>query len=229
MAKFKADTDALVAAITKPIIDAGSYDTSRPDPAPDPTPDPNPEPGPIATEFVRAAVVQWLGSAQGVKAPTDITAWVTDKDLVDPSSQALKVNILLTKNQLDSLVKGLEATLEAGTRGTLSGARFFDELQATSAAAAVKPDQIRNAKRLADTGLIPEFLNGLPYTSEVMDLSDEIWDSWGESRQDEFLRAIEAKVAYYTSLHDTSDAWIKLAEGVDEDDEVSPIPLARLP
>lgn len=183
----------------------------------------------IAAEFVRAAVVQWLGKAQGIEAPKDITAWVTDKDLVDPSAQALKINMLLTKNQLDSLVTGLKATLEAGVRGSLSGARFFDELQATSAAAAVKPDQIRNAKRLADTGLIPQFLDGLPYTSEVMDLNDEIWDSWGETRQDDFLKTVEAKVAYYESLHDSPDAWVELAKGVDEDDKVTPIPLARLP
>jgi serine/threonine-protein kinase PpkA len=183
----------------------------------------------LSREMVRAALVDWIGRQNNVQAPRDVVAWVTDKDLVDPSVQSLKVNVLLTKNQLDALNSTLKATLQAGLRGQLSGRGFFAELQSVSATATVKPDAIKNAKRFADTGIAPEFLIGLPYKSEVMNLTPELWSSWSEDRQQRFLLKVESKIEYYATIHDKPERWVALSEGADEDEKVAPIPLSMLP
>ncbi len=93
----------------------------------------------------------------------------------------------------------------------------------------ILPDQIQSAKTLADTGLVPEFLRGLPYRSEVMDLTGETWSSWSQDRQEKFLRDVRAKIEFYRTVHDSPDLWTKLIDGADEDEKVAAIPLEFLP
>jgi len=183
----------------------------------------------LSGSMVRAALVDWLGRTDGAPPPRDITAWVADKDLLDTGTPAFTVNLLLTKNQLDSLATMLRTTLEAGARGSVSGRHFFEELQAISASAAVAPEDIRNARTLYDTGMVPDFLVALPYRSEIMDLNNELWASWPENRQEKFLRDLRARIEYYKSVHDNADLWVELSPNAGEDEKVAAIPLEFLP
>ncbi len=183
----------------------------------------------LSGRMMRAALVDWLGARDGAEPPRDITAWVSDKDLIEPSVPAFIVNLLLTKNELDAMVTMLETTLEAGARGSVSGGDFFQELQAIATSAVVAPEQIKSARTLADTGLLPVFLRGLPYRSEVMDLTSELWAGWSQDRQEKFLRDVRAKIEFYKALHDSPDLWTKLNDGADEDEKVVPVPLEFLP
>ena len=54
-------------------------------------------------KLIQAAAVSWIGSQSGAKAPRDVEAWVTDKDLADPVRQSLEVRLLINKRQLDAL------------------------------------------------------------------------------------------------------------------------------
>ena len=149
--------------------------------------------------------------------------------LLDPAVQSMEVRLLINKRQLDSLTVVLNDVMAAGRRGQIGGEDFFSALQATAATAAREPDQIRNAKTMAQTGLIPEFLQGLPYTSRLMDMTNELWASWGVDEQDEFLNDLEAKVDSYRAIHDRPEAWIALNQGDDPDDHVHPVSLELLP
>jgi hypothetical protein len=91
------------------------------------------------------------------------------------------------------------------------------------------PNQIRNAKTMADTGLVPEFLVGLPYKSRVMVMDNQIWASWSVDEQDEFLNEVDAKIQAYTAIHDNPQGWIELNKGDDPDEHVYPISLELLP
>ena len=75
--------------------------------------------------------------------------------------------MFLTKDELNSLKLAVDRVLDAGTRGKITGEDFFQALQAVVAAAASNPEQIQTAETLAKTGLIPDFLKGLPYRSDV--------------------------------------------------------------
>lgn len=178
---------------------------------------------------IRAAAVTWLGSKAKAEAPRDVEAWVADKDLLDPGKQALEVRILLNKRQLDSLATLLSDVLKAGRENQVSGEDFFTSLQAASAVASRNPDMLANAPSLAQSGLIPDFLAGLPYHSQLMDISNDLWASWGPDEQDSFLNRLEAKVKAYASVHDNPDIWVALNKGDDPSEYVSPVQLELMP
>ena len=178
---------------------------------------------------LKAAFVQWLGSQSGAQAPRDVVAWVTDKDLIDCDIQALEVRLLINKRQLDSLRQTLQTILTAGRTGQISGDDFFSSLQAAAASTARDPEMIRRARSRAETGLIPEFLQGLPYTSRIMDMSNELWDSWSVDDQDMFLADLEARIMAYETIHDSPEGWVQLNKNDDPGDYVYPITLDLLP
>ncbi len=176
-----------------------------------------------------AALVDWLGREKGEKAPRDIIAWVTDKDLLDPAIQSLDVRVLINKKQIDSLRKVLQEIMTAGRRGIIGGEKFFDSLQAVPSVASRAGDQIKNAKSLAETDLVPEFMADLPYKSQIMSMSNELWSSWSLDQQEEFLNQVDAKIKLYVAIHDEPKGWIALHKGDDPDDHVYPLSLTALP
>lgn len=178
---------------------------------------------------INAALVEWVGTVSGAQAPSDIEAWVVDKDLKDISIQSLDVRILLSKKQLDTLTVLLESLVAAGQSQRLGAGDFFTSLQATVAATARNPEQIKNAANLSESGLVPEFLMGLPYNSVVMSMNNELWESMAPDAQDDFINGIEAKIKAYKSIHDNSDGWIALNSGASPDEMVYPISLELLP
>ena len=183
----------------------------------------------VTKNMVKAALVDWIGKEEGVKPPRDIVAWVTDKDIKDPYVPALEVRVLLTKYQLDTLQMVLQELMLAGRSGQENSTGFFEALQATTATLAVTPEQIMNARSLADTGLIPEFLQDLPYDSRIMSMTNQDWNDASQDWQDEFLNDLDAKISYYRNLHDSPDMWVRLNEGDDPDVYVHPVSLEMLP
>lgn len=183
----------------------------------------------LADAAMKAAFVQWIGSQTKAQAPRDVVAWVTDKDLLATDIQSLEVRLLITKQQLDALRETLRTILVAGRTGQISGEDFFSSLQAAAATTARDPDMIRQAGSLAETGLIPEFLDGLPYTSRIMDMNDELWNSWSIDEQDMFLADLDARIMAYETIHDGPEGWIQLNKSDDPSEFVYPITLELLP
>ena len=117
----------------------------------------------------------------------------------------------------------------ASAEGQISGDDFFTSLQAATATIARDPNMIKHSIKMADTGLIPEFLIGLPYQSQLMAIDNELWASWSADEQNEFINALNAKVEAYRTIHDTPDGWIPLNKGDDIDEYVYPLSLDLLP
>lgn len=180
-------------------------------------------------QSVHAALVTWLGANANVEPPRDIEAWVVDKDLKESTRQSLDVNLLMTKTQLDSITTLLQSVLEAGETNQVSGEDFFTSLQAASAVAARDPDKLANAQSIGSSGLVPDFLNNLPYKSRLMEMNNELWESFGPDEQNAFLTSIESKINAYKAIHDDSSLWIPLNEGDDASDYVAAVSLELLP
>jgi hypothetical protein len=141
----------------------------------------------------------------------------------------MEVRLLINKRQLDSLKTVLSEVMAAGRRGQIGGEDFFAALQATAASAARDPNMIKNAQTMAQTGLIPEFLTGLPYKSRLMSLSNDLWMRWSIDEQDEFLAELDARIKAYQAIHDRPEGWVAMNRGDDPDDHVYPISLDLLP
>jgi hypothetical protein len=210
------------------IIDNAKKGQAAPAPA---TPAPGAaqlSPGETIGRVGHAALVEWLGRATETKAPRDIIAWAVDKDLLDPALPSMEVRLLINKREIDELRKVLQDVMTAGRKGQIGGEDFFKVLQTTAATVARgEQSRIRQAQSMAE--LVPDFLQGLPYKSQLMALSNDLWASWSTDQQDEFLKSVEAKINLYAAIHDTPDKWIQLHKGDAPDEFVYPLALDSLP
>jgi serine/threonine-protein kinase PpkA len=194
--------------------------------------------GPQATEVERktalvgrAMQLAYLGRETGSRAPRLINASVSDRDLVDPTQKALEVRVLIGKNQLSNLQETLEAIVAAGERTTMSAKDFFGQLRGAAAALARDPDKVSTVqvKRLADVGLVGEWLDDLPYTSQIMNLTEARWLARSYAEQQEVLDAIDEKIQLYRRIHDDTDRWVDLSGRASKGESVTTIPLDALP
>ncbi len=179
----------------------------------------------------RAMQLAYLGREQGSQAPRLIDAWVADRDLVDPTQKTLEVRVLITKNQLSDLQETLEAIFKAGEGTFMSPKDFFGQLRGAAAALARNPNQVSQIQigRLADVNLVGEWLDDLPYTSQIMNLTEARWLSRSFAEQQEVLDAIEEKIRLYRRIHDETDRWIALSPDAPKGESVTTVPLDALP
>ena len=188
----------------------------------------DPTGGRLASMF-QAAMVEWVGAHTGARISPDVLAWALDRDLFDPSLRSMEVRLLINKRQLDELKRVLDEIINAGRRGQAESEEFFTALQAVTAVVSRTPDQIKMARSMSQTGLVPEFIEGLPYKSRIMGLTNELWAAWGYDAQGAFLEEMESKSRTYQSIHDSPELWIEVNKGDDPDSHVFPISLALLP
>ncbi|OEU65242.1 MAG: hypothetical protein BBJ57_05350, partial [Desulfobacterales bacterium PC51MH44] len=179
----------------------------------------------------RAMQLAYLGKEKGTQAPRLFEAWISDRDFLSPDTPTVDVHVLLTKNQLSDLQQTLKTIMRAGKASMESSKGFFDELRSAAAALSRDPNEIGKSKtsRLGEQGLLGEYLDGLPYQSKVMSISDDLWSSWSIGEQQDFLDEVEAKIRLYEEYHDDVDRWIALDAGRVPGDAVYPVPLDDLP
>ena len=181
--------------------------------------------------------MKYLSKTEGDQVPAVFDAWLLDRDFSDPERPAVDVRVLLTRDQLSDLHDVLAAVLEKAEEGMLSPQTFLDELQSLAATMTRDPSQVGNTtattvgqgNSLANLGFMREYIEDLPYTSEVMDLSLDDWQSWSTKQQVAFVTRLEDKLDYYRALHDHTDLWVSLDDGPISGDSVFPVPLDVLP
>jgi hypothetical protein len=180
----------------------------------------------------RAMQLAYLGRMQGTTAPALFRAWLADRDFAQLDRPTTEVRVLLTKNQLNDMAQVVTTILDAGEKSqATSTTAFFDLIRSAAAHLARDPAALNNpnATRLGELGLLGEYLDDLPYKSDVMGLSRDIWASWGTSEQEELLDRLRRKLRLYQVYHDDVDRWVTLAPGADAGDAVYPVPLGALP
>lgn len=177
----------------------------------------------------RAMQLAYLGRVQGTRAPDVFQAWTADRDFEDPRRASLDVRVLLTKNQLSDLRDTLRTIVELGQQARLSPEDFFGTLQSAMAHLVRNPDRMGQASLRNLGEVLGEYLQGLPYTSRVLELDEQTWLSMGPGAQREILDDLQAKLELYQRYHDRPDLWVSLYDGSPEGETVFPIPLEALP
>lgn len=186
-----------------------------------------------ATEQLgRAMQLAWLGRVQGTTAPPLFRAWLSDRAFAQPDKATTEVRVLLTKNQLSDTAQVVSTVLDAGEKSQqTSTADFFDLIRSAAANLARDPAKLAdpNATRLGQLGLLGEYLDDLPYKSDVMGLTRDDWVSWSTSEQEELLDKLRRKLRLYQLYNDDVGRWVTLAPGAEAGDAVYPVPLEALP
>ena len=180
----------------------------------------------------RAMQLAYLGRVQGTTAPPLFRAWLSDRDYAKLERPTTEVRVLLTKSQLSDLAQVVGTILDAGEKSQVtSTADFFDLIRSAAAQIARDPAALNNpnATKLGELGLLSEYLDGLPYKSDVMALTRDVWSSWSVSEQEELLDRLRRKLRLYQLYHDDVDRWVSLAPNAEAGERVYPVPLEALP
>ncbi|MDJ0739039.1 MAG: vWA domain-containing protein [Gammaproteobacteria bacterium] len=235
--------DTLAGQITMQVQMAAASQPLPPAPPPEPVvaeQSENPRLAELQSKVARlgyALRMQYLKRTEGEKIPNVFNAWLLDRDLRDPEQRTLDVQVLLTRDQLSDLHDILRGVLQTAEEGLLSPQNFLNELKSLAATVSRDPEQLGSTtattagagNSLADLGFMREYIEDLPYTGEVMNLSLDDWETWPARRQIEFLHRLEDKITYYRALHDHTDLWVSLDGGAVDGDSVFPVALEMLP
>jgi hypothetical protein len=178
--------------------------------------------------------MRYLQKESGQPPPAIFDAWMVDRDFFNPERSAVDVRVLLTRDQLSDLKNVMQQVLELAEEGVLSPQNFIDDLKSLAATVSRDPSSVAGATsgagaNLADMGYMREYIEDLPYTGEVMDLTLETWEEWSAKGQIEFMYRLEGKINYYQALHDHTDLWVTPGGGPVNGNSVFPVALDLLP
>ena len=173
----------------------------------------------------------YLGRQEGTPPPPLFHAWVPDRDLTDPSAKALDVRLLLNRQQLSDLQETLKAILKAGQLGQINPDDFFAQLQSASALMARQARNVSQAQlnTIGDIDVLQEYLGGLPYTSQIMNVTQRDWSGMSIAGQQEILDNLLSKIRLYREYHDDTDKWQDFDGRLPDAEALYPIPLDALP
>lgn len=163
--------------------------------------------------------LDYLGRTNQVAAPQVVRSWISDRDLgrlagadggpkeVDTVQKA----VLLTKDQLSTLSRQLRLIIDQAERSQLGSKDFFQSILSASSQLVQDPSEFqRNPNaNLAQLGVLGEFLDGLPYTSEVMAMTEQKWYDLSVGAQEEFIHRLKGRVARYDEYDKDVDNWGK--------------------
>lgn len=178
-----------------------------------------------------AMELKYLGSKTGATAPSEFNAWVSDRDLVKQNIPTTDVRVLLTKAQLSDLSDIMREILNAANEGLISPSEMFNRLRSVAATMGTDPNQLqqKDSTKLAELGVMGEYLEDLPYQSEVLNLDEETWKGWDGLAQEKFIRNVSTKLRHYQRYNADVDRWVKLTATADAREDVYPVPLEMMP
>lgn len=190
----------------------------------------------VAASLGHAMQLAYLGERRHTAAPEVFEAWITDTDPADPNLKTVEVRVLLTRDELSDLKELVAQVIDAAEAeidGTASTQAFYDRLASIAAAFERDPKATgrAGATDLARRDLLMEYLAGLPYRSDVLDLKRSDWTSWGVQRQADFVDRLRKKVLLYSRYYADLSGWIDIAQADNprHREPVYPIPLKDLP
>ena len=187
----------------------------------------------MAERLGYAMQLDYLGRANKTGAPEVLSSWITDMDLMRLARGQhipnVEVALMLTKAQLSDLRDQLQIIIDNAERTKKTDSTdFFQGILSASARTARDPNAPTGGKTLAQLGVLGEFLDGLPYKSEVMTLTEEGWYHSSVGEQTEFINRLKSKMHLYGEYDNDKSCWENF--GINSSNEwVCRIPLDMLP
>ena len=182
-----------------------------------------------------AMQLEFLGKRRENRAPEVVDAWIADMDLAKLAdgdyAPTVEVAVLLSKNQLSDLQRTLQIIVDQAERTKKTDSRdFFQSILSASAQLARDPAAFsaRPGQNLQETGVLGEFLEGLPYKSDIMLLREEDWYRMSVGEQTAFINRLKSRIARYEEYDKDRSNWESF--GADNPgDWLYRVPLSVLP
>ncbi|MEP1522197.1 MAG: vWA domain-containing protein, partial [Ascidiaceihabitans sp.] len=189
----------------------------------------NEEAGDKLVELGRAMQLAWLGEQKGTQAPDVIKGWVSNRAVEAPNRLAIEPRLLVTKNEMASMADFLDNMVRIGETAQSSeqSIDFFGQVRGLIADMAQNPDLLVNAN--ADTlGGALEFLDRLPYQSQVLGMSEQRWAESAMMRRS-LIDGMRQKLVQYRKWLFDSSVWTPLFDGAPDGEHVFAMPFDVLP
>ncbi|MGI4837112.1 MAG: protein kinase domain-containing protein [Janthinobacterium lividum] len=172
--------------------------------------------------------MDFLGHRSANRAPQLVSAWTADRDLTNAALPAFQVCVLLTKLQLNDLQQSLKLIVNAARKTQSSPRDFFQEIASASAYMSRDPSALRKGANLADGGVLGEYLDGLPYRSKALTMTQDLWLSLSVAEQEDFIDELESKIQLYETFHNDLANWVRFGDA-EPGDALYRVPLSTLP
>ena len=172
--------------------------------------------------------MDFLGRAGASQAPQLVSAWAADRDLSNPALPSLQVCVMLTKLQLNDLQQSLKLIVDAARKTRSSPGDFFNEIASASAYMSRDPGALRKGANLAQGGVLGEYLDGLPYRSKSLSMTQDLWLSLSVAEQEDFIDELDSKIRLYETFHNDMANWVRFGKA-EPGDALYRVPLSTLP
>lgn len=172
--------------------------------------------------------MDFLGRKTASQAPQLVSAWTADRDLTNPALPAFQVCVMLTKLQLNDLQQSLKLIVDSARKTQSSPKDFFQEIASASAYMSRDPQALRKGGNLADGGLLGEYLEGLPYRSKSLNMTQDLWLSLSVAEQEDFIDELDSKIRLYETFHNDVANWVRFGDA-EPGDALYRVPLSTLP
>ncbi|WP_231422299.1 serine/threonine-protein kinase [Pseudomonas sp. Leaf59] len=172
--------------------------------------------------------MDFLGRKAASQAPQLVSAWTADRDLTNPALPAFQVCVMLTKLQLNDLQQSLKLIVDAARKTQTSPRDFFQEIASASAYMSRDPQALRKGGNLADGGILGEYLEGLPYRSKSLNMTQDLWLSLSVAEQEDFIDELDSKIRLYETFHNDVANWVRFGDA-EPGDALYRVPLSTLP
>ena len=172
--------------------------------------------------------MDFLGRKTASQAPQLVSAWTADRDLTNPALPAFQVCVMLTKLQLNDLQQSLKLIVDAARKTQSSPKDFFQEIASASAYMSRDPQALRKGGNLSDGGLLGEYLEGLPYRSKSLNMTQDLWLSLSVAEQEDFIDELDSKIRLYETFHNDVANWVRFGDA-EPGDALYRVPLSTLP
>ena len=172
--------------------------------------------------------MDFLGRKTASQAPQLVSAWTADRDLTNPALPAFQVCVMLTKLQLNDLQQSLKLIVDAARKTQTSPKGFFQEIASASAYMSRDPQALRKGGNLADGGILGEYLEGLPYRSKSLNMTQDLWLSLSVAEQQDFIDELDSKIRLYETFHNDVANWVRFGDA-EPGDALYRVPLSTLP
>ena len=187
----------------------------------------------LAATLGYAMQLEYMGRTRDNAAPSVVNSWIADMDLnqlaKSRQTPCVDVAVLLTKNQLNDLSTQIKTIIDNAERTKKTDARdFFQGVLSASTRMARDPNMPTQGKNLAELGVLSEFLDGLPYKSDVMLLREEDWYRMSVGEQTAFINRLKSRLARYEEYDRDRANWESFGQS-NPGDWVYRVPLSMLP
>ncbi|MEJ5864747.1 serine/threonine-protein kinase [Pseudomonas farsensis] len=172
--------------------------------------------------------MDFLGRNGASQAPQLVSAWTADRDLTNPALPTLQVCVMLTKLQLNDLQQSLKLIVDAARKTRSSPGDFFNEIASASAYMSRDPAALTKGANLAQGGVLGEYLEGLPYRSKSLSMTQDLWLSLSVAEQEDFIDELDSKIRLYETFHNDMANWVRFGKA-EPGDALYRVPLSTLP